>query len=459
MQQYFLGCDVSKGYADFIMLDAQKRILEPNFQLDDTFDGHARLSEFLQKFCLQHPDAILYAAVESTGGYEDNWFHCLHKLQQHVSLKVTRLNPKGVTHNSEASRKRIITDDISARNIAEYLIVHPERITYESDDYFGPLRRKWQFIKSLTKQKTRLLNQLEKLLYVANPEILVWCKDGVSQWVLKLLELCPTAHCLANTPVQKIADIPYISEKRAHQLVERAKKTVASTQDGLTEDSIITMAGEVLHLEKLLKKQTALIEQQTQLPEVDLLKSFDSIGTVSALGLLIEMGSLERFANVKKFAAFWGLHPKFKSSGDGISGVRMSKEGRKEPRAILYMVTMNAIIHNPLIRDIFHRNLKKGKSKMDAIGVCMHKIARIIYGMLKNNQPFDPVIDQKNQMKSQQKKTSVKNNRNRRFQQPDAKAPISRRQNQKRKEQDRSHNERIIKHEIAAPALSTEPIS
>lgn len=459
MNKYFLGCDVSKGYADFIILDAQKRIVEPNFQLDDTFDGHAELYRILEQFFEQHPDAILYAAVESTGGYEDNWFHCLHKLQQQLRQKVTRLNPKGVTHNSEASRKRIITDDISARNIAEYLIVHPERITYEADDYFGPLRRKWQFIKSLTKQKTRLLNQLEKLLYIANPEILVWCKDGVSQWLLRVLELCPTAHRLAHTPVQKIADIPYVSEKRASELVERAKKTVASTHDALTEDSIRTMAAEILHLEKLLKKQTALIEQQTQLPEVDLLKSFGSIGTVSALGLLIEMGPPERFANVKKFAAFWGLHPKFKSSGDGVSGIRMSKEGRKEPRAILYMVTMNAIIHNPLIRDIFHRNLKKGKSKMDAIGVCMHKIARIIYGMLKNNQPFDPVIDQKNQMKAQQKKTSVKNKRNRRFQKPDEKAPISRRQNQKRKEQDRSHNEHVIKHEISVPALSKEPIS
>lgn len=454
MKKYFLGCDVSKGYADFIILDAQKRIFEPNFQLDDTFDGHAELYRLLERFFHQHPTVTLYAAVESTGGYEDNWFHALNKFQQHFNLKVTRLNPKGVTHNSAASRKRVITDNISARNIAEYLIVHPERITFESDDYFGPLRRKWQFVKSLTKQKTRLLNQLEKLLYIANPEILVWCRDGVSQWVLRLLELCPTAHQLAHTPVQKIAEIPYISEHRARELVDRAQKTVASTQDALTEDSIITIAGEILHLNKLLKKQTALIEQQQQLPEVELLRSFGSIGTVSALGLLIEMGPLERFVNVKKFAAFWGLHPKFKSSGDGISGVRMSKEGRKEPRAILYMVAMNAIIHNPLIREIFVRNLKKGKTKMDAIGVCMHKIARVIYGMLKNNQPFDPNIDRKNQMKSQQKKISVNNNRNRRFQKPDDKAPISRRKNQKRKEQNRSHNEHVIKHEITAPALS-----
>ena len=52
----------------------------------------------------------------------------------------------------------------------------------------------------------------------------------------------------------------------------------------------------------------------------------------------------------------------------------MSKERRKQPRAILFMVTLAAIQRNPLIKEIYIKNLQKGKSKMDAIGVCMHKI-------------------------------------------------------------------------------------
>ena len=35
--EYFMGCDVSKGYADFIILDKSKRCIEHAFQLDDTF--------------------------------------------------------------------------------------------------------------------------------------------------------------------------------------------------------------------------------------------------------------------------------------------------------------------------------------------------------------------------------------------------------------------------------------
>ena len=41
---------MSKGYADFIILDNKKEPVEKNFQLDDTFDGHCHLYERLCKF-------------------------------------------------------------------------------------------------------------------------------------------------------------------------------------------------------------------------------------------------------------------------------------------------------------------------------------------------------------------------------------------------------------------------
>ena len=121
MSNYYLGIDVSKGYADFIMINQKKQVVEPNFQLDDTFDGHNKLFMFLDHFCQNYQDATIFAAVESTGGYENNWFHSIHQFQQHFNLKLARLNPKGVNHHSKAGLNRIITDKLSAKNIAEYL--------------------------------------------------------------------------------------------------------------------------------------------------------------------------------------------------------------------------------------------------------------------------------------------------------------------------------------------------
>ena len=46
--------------------------------------------------------------------------------------------------------------------------------------------------------------------------------------------------------------------------------------------------------------------------EVELLKTFKGIGDYSAIGLMLEIQAVERFATAKKLASFFGLHPIFK---------------------------------------------------------------------------------------------------------------------------------------------------
>ena len=208
--------DVSKGwYADFVILDSKKQPVEENFQLDDTHLGHSQLYEQLIAFFKKHPKAKLHAAVESTGGYEDNWYSTLCKFQGSLNIETARLNPEGVSHNSKADLKRVITDKVSARSIAEYLVAHPDKVIYQQQDYWGSLRKQWSFVKMLTKQSTQLLNQLESLVYSANPEILKYCQEETPDWVLKLLKQYPTAAKLAKARSVTISRIPYISMKRA----------------------------------------------------------------------------------------------------------------------------------------------------------------------------------------------------------------------------------------------------
>ena len=89
---------------------------------------------------------------------------------------------------------------------------------------------------------------------------------------------------------------------------------------------------------------------------------------------------------------------------------------------------------------------------MAAIGICMHKILRIIYGMLKHNKPFNPQIDITNRQRNVSAKTAKpEKNKNRRFQGYDAKAPITRRQRKKRLERERSHSVGDTKCGISAP--------
>ena len=455
MESYYMGIDVSKGYADFVILDAEKNVMEPNFQLDDTFSGHCRLFEIMTRFFDRHSGSVLFAAVESTGGYENNWHHSLNSFQGVLDIRSARLNPLGVRANSQASLRRIITDKISARDVAEYLIAHPEKVAYQQEDSLASLRRQWGFVRLLVKQKTQILNQFESLLYTANPELIAYCKSGVPAWLLKLLKQYPTAAKLAKAKATSVSRIPYITAGRAGELIEQAQKSVASATDETTGNLIAVMAEQIIRMEETIRIQTQQMAQQCTIAEVALLKTIPGISDASAIGLMLEIQSVKRFASVKKLAAFFGLHPAFKTSGDGTSGVRMSKQGRKEPRKILFMVAMVALTANPHIRKIYEEHTAKGMKKMAAIGLCMHKILRIIYGMLKNNQAYDSQVDQKNRERITARKTPRKvKNESRRYELFDQQAPISRRQSNKRKEWKQSQGDNITQCGIGVPIPS-----
>lgn len=441
MNNYYLGIDVSKGYSDFVMLNEKKELVSKGFQLDDTFIGHNNLYEFLSKFIKSHPDSEVYCGLESTGGYENNWYNSLSKFKISIPIHVTRLNPAGVSHEAKASLTRTITDQVSSRRIAEHLISQKQRIRYEETDYFTSIRRVWTYHQMLVKQKVQLLNQLQSMLYISNPEILIHCKNGVPGYIFHLLKRFPTAKLLSQAKPEELAKTPYIPRVLVSKLIENAKASVSSMSDTTTRDLIISMVEQIQNLEKTIDKQTELMEKECNLPEVEILMSYKGIGILSAVGLIIEIGAIERFSSVKKLASYFGLHPVFKSSGDGLSGIHMSKKGRTAPRAILYMVTLASLRHNPLIRELYKKHLAKGMNKQAAIGALMHKILRIVFGMLKNKTSFDPEIDRKNSQKVIVKKEKITKIKVRHMMDFDSKAPISRRQNKKRKEQVTSQNE------------------
>ena len=435
MAHYYLGIDASKGYADFAVLDEAKQLMEPTFQLDDTFEGHHALHQYLQSFASQHPEAQLFAAVESTGGYENNWYERLKDLGQILSLRVARLNPAAVKANAEASMRRNRTDSLSAREVAEYLISHPEKVRYNETSY-SLLRRSWKFIRLLSKQKTQLLNQLNSLLYITMPEILSFCQQGCPHWLLEVLKAYPTYRELLAAGVAGLSKLPYVSATKAERLVQLVERGIGKSAP-LSGQMITFLAEQILQLELQIKLQKKLLAQNYQEAgaEIALLRSFKGIGIFSAVGLLLNIVDVGRFPRVKKLAAYFGLHPVLKQSGDGVWRVRMSKKGRAEPRAILFMVTFSAMRYNPVIKATYANCLERGLSKMAAIGVCMHKILRIVYGMLKHHTPFDPSIDAVHQAKNSDQAGGRKQDidKRRRYQNFDEHAPVSRRQQHKRR--------------------------
>jgi len=452
-----MGIDVSKGYADFQILDAKKQSMDDAFQLDDTASGHHALTTYLKEFFQLYPNARLFAAVESTGGYENNWFRTLKACAERFPIHVARINPAWIKYNSQASGRRTRNDPISAEDIARYQIEHPEKINYDEDDY-PELRRQWTLIQLLIKQKTQLLNQFGANLYDTMPELMVFCKKGTPQWIVHLVLRYPNYDAIQKAGEKNLSKIPFMSKKNLQQVLKLVEHGIGTCNQTSTH-VLQRLAEKILEYNMLIHQQKVFLAKTYQQyrgikDKIELLLSFKGIGVYSAVGLLLNIVDIRRFPNVKKLAAYFGLHPVYKQSGDGIKEVRMSKQGRAEARALLFMIALNSIRHNPLIRDVYQRHLAKGMHSYAAIGACMHKILRIVYGMLKTNTPFDPQIDRKNQQKSKTKKKKNTNNKARRLQPFDQNAPISQRQDKKRKEQASSQDRNSVKRGIKQPAPS-----
>ena len=102
------------------------------------------------------------------------------------------------------------------------------------------------------------------------------------------------------------------------------------------------------------------------------------ITAVTLLAEMPELGQLDR----QKIAALAGLAPFNRDSGQK-RGKRRIFGGRKGIRRVLYMACLSAKKHNPIIRALFERLMKKGKLFKVAITACMHKMLTIMNAMTR----------------------------------------------------------------------------
>lgn len=155
-----------------------------------------------------------------------------------------------------------------------------------------------------------------------------------------------------------------------------------------------------LHLHEMHK--LVYIEPESDLAEyVNLIQSYRGAGFVISATLVAEMGDPHAFSSGRKLAAFWGLDPGVRQSGHyEAPSCRMSKRGSPYARRGLYMLALQSLrmytvdgkkaaVH-PELR-AYYDELRKRKPAKVAIGAVMHKLAMIIYAVLRDGEPYRPL--------------------------------------------------------------------
>lgn len=193
---------------------------------------------------------------------------------------------------------------------------------------------------------------------------------------------CPPVEASA----QQLSDLV----RRRQQLVEMqvAEKNRLSRAPKAVESDINE------HIEQIQKRldalnqeiQTLSAQQHDGPRKNEILRSVKGMGPVTAALCLAELPELGTLSD-KQIARLVGVAPINHDSGKH-KGKRMIQGGRTSVRCGLYMATLVATRHNPVIRDFYQRLLEKGKLKKVALVACMRKLLVILNAMIRNNQTW-----------------------------------------------------------------------
>lgn len=119
-----------------------------------------------------------------------------------------------------------------------------------------------------------------------------------------------------------------------------------------------------------------------------LLRSVPGIGPITASTLIAdppELGHLDR----RKIAALVGVAPINRDSGT-LRGRRMIAGGRAAVRHVLYMATLAALRHNPVIAAFYQRFVAAGRPGKLAVTAAMRKLLVMLNAILRDRRPWQP---------------------------------------------------------------------
>lgn len=246
-------------------------------------------------------------------------------LAKKASITVCVANPRCVKHFGQARLARNKTDKADAKVIAEYASVMPQRAYTPPTKLAQTLKELTQLLHSLKGQKVQYKNQL---------------------------------HAYGSSEARKFLT------KQVHKLSRSITSLQAKLEQLLMADDLLAC-----QFEKLI--------------------TIPGIGKDSAIALLSLMPDVSLFTEGKQYAAYAGVTPAQRSSGQYMGVTRLSKQGDPLFRKAIYMPALTAKNRCACYQKFVKRLEEKGLAKKAIVGAMMRKLLMIVYAVLKSDKPFD----------------------------------------------------------------------
>jgi len=404
------GIDVGKRFSEMAILSPSNDVYARIRINHDSYSSFERALELLKKAEKEFA-AKPVVVMEATGHYHKILFQSLID----VGYQVCVVNPIQTDSIKNIGVRKVKSDKADARKIA--LLYRFKQLNYscipnEDIDCLRSLcRHYYKLSDQFTAYKNRLLGIVDQL-FLSFTDVF---SDVTSVTALVILEKYPTAEDILKADKETlIALMKQTSRKNLKWASDKYEQLYLKARDfkSLSINSIanITMLKANIAMLKTLKQSMddalkaiyELLEQDSKrdMPllflSIELLCSIPGIGLLTAATIISEIGDFSAFSKPGKLAAYFGIDPSVKQSGQ-FKGTqnKMSKRGSNLLRRVIFTSALanirkkcNGENINPVLYEYYHEKCKN-KPKKVALGAVMHKLVNIIFAVLRDKKPFE----------------------------------------------------------------------
>ena len=365
---FFVGIDIAKNSHEATVIDERGNIAVKPFKFSNSLSGFEKFLTAIQN--LSSDLSLFEFGMEATGHY---WLNLYTKLTDY-NVAIHVINPV----QSDALRglyiRKTKNDAKDAFIIAELIRFGKYSETTLSDSELLSLReltrQRFYLVDCVSDAKRKAVSFIDKIF----PEYQTLFSDTFGATSVELLQTYTSPDVIAELDTElftrflKSVSHGRFGKSKAEEIQSVAKNTFGSF---LFADSATLAIRQFIQQIKLLEEQIAEIEDFIS----EKFASFDckldtivGVGTTLAASFLAEIGDITRFESPDKLAAFAGIDPSVKQSGE-FNGTRnkMSKRGSPYLRRAFWLAAVSGIRANPALKAVYDKKRAQGKHHAVAV--------------------------------------------------------------------------------------------
>lgn len=390
---FIVGIDIAKRGHMVCVIDSNGQTVCKPFPIRNSCSGCNALLGRLRKLT-NHKSEFIFA-MEATAHY---WLALYTHLRKE-GYRVVVLNPIQTSAMREMLMQDSKTDEIDTLVIAETIRFGRYKASSVPQEKLLALRELCRNRFYLIDMGSDLKRKITALLDQVFPEFeaqfdSIFCKSAIA-----VLKQYPTPEKLSRAQTGKLTEVLWTaSNGRFGEWKARQLKELARDSFGISDCEGAYSALLLLYLDQLQSFQDSAASLESRIGEI--FSQFDStLTTISGIGpvlgavILSEIRDISCFTSADKLAAYAGLNPKVKQSGETkSSAAHMSKRGSPYLRRAIWMAGMIAVQHDPMFKAYYEKKAAEGLRYMNIIGHVSKKMTAVIFAVMRDNKIYKPVL-------------------------------------------------------------------